>query len=92
MYFVIKTTLVLHQSMNNNTGEHNSTDYIDKVLPLHSPRYNLNPDLILLVSQKKRQRKIKIISFDKTAFLNIMISLMNQKHQFLLKCRKVLYI
>lgn len=40
--------------MNYNTGEHNSTDYIDKVLPLHALRYNnLNPDLISLVSPKK---------------------------------------
>lgn len=45
---------MLHQSMNYDTGEHNSTDYIDKVLPLHALRYNnLNPDLISLVSPKK---------------------------------------
>lgn len=40
------------------------------------------PDLITLVSQK--ETKTNIISVDNAVFLNIIISLMNPKHKFLL--------
>lgn len=48
------------------------------------------PDLITLVSQK--ETKTNIISVDNAVFLNIIISFMNPKHKFLLKCIPVIYV